>query len=595
MIKTRTLFKGLGLAALTLGAVFACQSVQASSHREAPLIAQDPQADNTDLYVFRSPDDTNTVTIIANYIPFQLPEGGPNFYTFGQNIRYEIHIKNNTATTKDDITYRFTFSVSNQDPNTFFNIRLGKQNQRTSWSLTKLVGGSSFGSVIATGFCPPPNVGRNSIEGQAGLSLTNYDTLVKQAIVTASGAAAKGERIFCGSADDPYFADIAGVYDLGGFRPKGNSVNTPKDGYARYNVSTIAMKIPISTLQKAGQSVTAARNILDPDYVIGVWASASRKAITTFTGNGTLSYPPDSVNSWVQVSRVGMPLTNEIIIPIGKKDLWNATRPEDDNQFDQYFMNPELAMYMSDKDYGSQFPALNELRIQLASRSDLIPGGFDFHNGAKGLWPIKGINLAGTALDPLGFGNLLLPDSTSPRSVDILPLFYTGFPNLAPYQLATGKNGDNPLAAGKPFINNFLPTYGDMIRLNMAVPVTPRNGPSFSSLGLLKAAEIGLNQSPYNLSNELQWIPNMDGFPNGRRLEDDVVTIEMQMMGGAGLAILGYWYDDYHPGGATMTTGMQRTLDFSAGPDKNDTTFKANFPYVQVPWSGADYQSKPRF
>ena len=119
-----------------------------------------------------------------------------------------------------------------------------------------------------------------------------------------------------------------------------------------------------------------------------------------------------------------------------------------------------------------------------------------------------------------------------------MPIFYTGVPNLAPYQLATGKAG-NPLAAGKPFINNFLPTLGDMLRLNMAVPVTPRNSPDFSSLGIVQAAVLGLTDSRFNGDASLQNIPNMDGFPNGRRLEDDVTTIELQAVSGVALAAIG--------------------------------------------------------
>ena len=117
----------------------------ASSHREAPLISNDPLADNTDVYAFRSPDNPNTITIIANYIPFELPEGGPNYYTFGENIHYEIHIKNKTTTTGDDITYRFTFTHVNEDPTTFFNIRLGKQNLKTTYTCEKSTdGGKTF-------------------------------------------------------------------------------------------------------------------------------------------------------------------------------------------------------------------------------------------------------------------------------------------------------------------------------------------------------------------------------------------------------------------------------------------------------------------
>src|SRR5580658_1789667 len=112
--------------------------VEASSHREAPLISNDPLADNTDVYAFRSPDDTNTITIIANYIPFELPQGGPNYSSFGENIRYEVHVKNNDSSSNgDDITYRFTFTQTNQDSTTFFNIRLGKQNLMTTYVAEK--------------------------------------------------------------------------------------------------------------------------------------------------------------------------------------------------------------------------------------------------------------------------------------------------------------------------------------------------------------------------------------------------------------------------------------------------------------------------
>src|SRR3984957_6996950 len=113
--------------------------VDASSHREAPLIANDPLADNTDVYAFRSPDDTNTVTLIANYIPMELPQAGPNYASFGENIRYEIHVDNDATKPGDEITYRFTFFKVNQDPTTFFNIRLGKQNLMTTYKAEKSI------------------------------------------------------------------------------------------------------------------------------------------------------------------------------------------------------------------------------------------------------------------------------------------------------------------------------------------------------------------------------------------------------------------------------------------------------------------------
>ena len=546
----------------------------ASSHREAPLISFDPQADNTDLYVFRSPCDTNNIVIIANYIPFEHPAGGPNWYSFGQNIRYEIHIKNKTTTTGDDILYRFTFSQVNQDTTTFFNIRLGKQNLMTTYTCERsLDGGSTFTTIVTGGMVPPPNIGPRSIVSSVGLTHTaGYDDLMTSAITTAS----TGEKLFCGPVDDPFFVDLGGAFDVGGFR------NPGRDGVAKFNCHTIAMEIPISTLQASGHTTASATSILDPNFVIGVWASASRPAITTLSTTGGAS---TTSGSWVQVSRIGMPLTNEVIIPIGSKDRWNGANPyTEDLSYAKFFENPELALYMDASAFGGAVPGLSALRIQTASL-----GTYDFRNTKKGLWPLKGTSaVSGTALDDAIFGTLLLPDSMSPRAVDILPIFYTGVPNLAPYQLATGKSGGNPLANGKPFINNFLPTKCDMIRLNMAVPVTSRTDTNFSSLGLLAAAKLGLTNPTYNGSAALQAIPNMDGFPNGRRLEDDVTTIELQAVSGVVLAAIGLWYDDYIPGTSTspVTTDLVNVLSFSAGISHNDTTFKGCFPYVQDPWPG---------
>lgn len=560
----KTLSRGAVAIALLLALG---QGLQASSHREAPLIANDPLADNTDLYVFRSPDDTNTVTIIANYVPLQLPHGGPNYYGFGENIRYEIHIEND-GTAGDDITYRLTFTKTNQDPTTFFNIRLGQQNQRTTYILERSLNGGAFTTIVANGIVPAYNVGTRSITGAAGLN-TTYDALFNAAIMTAS----TGERVFCGPTDDPFYVDLGGVFDLGDLPRQGGAA---RDGLACLNVSTIAIKVPITTLQKTGQPVTAAVNILDSDYIIGVWASASRQQIRTLNTNGTTSYS----GNYVQVSRLGMPLTNEVVIPIGMKDYWNSLTPyTEDPAMEDYFCNPELGLYMDNSLFGGAVPAMAALRIQRNSLQ-----AFDFGNTHDGLWPIRATNGgAGTALDTNLFGNYLLRQG-KPRSADILPVFYTGVPNLAPYQLATGKNG-NPLAVGKPFINNFLPTFGDMLRMNMAVPVTQRNDVNFSALGVVQAAVLGLTVPPYSLTANLEFIPNMDGFPNGRRLEDDVTRIELQAVSGVALAAIGLWYDDYITG-SPVTPNLLGVLGYTTGVNANDTTFRSTFPYVQLPWSG---------
>jgi hypothetical protein len=553
--------------------------LQASSHREAPLIANDPLADNTDLYAFRSPDDPNTITIIADYIPFQLPQGGPNFASFGENIRYEVHIDNNTATPGDDIIYRFTFTKVNQDPTTFFDIRLGQENNKVTYICERSInGGTSFTTIVSNGVVPPPNIGARSISGAAGLNVADYNTLITNAISTAS----TGEKVFCGPADDPFFVDLGGIFDLGD-APRQNS--QIRDGVSKYNVHSICLKINIATLQKTGQAASAATSILDPNYVIGVWASASRysvKTLNTAGGGSTES------GNWIQVSRLGMPLTNEAVIPVGYKDQWNSMTPYQDLDsiatYGKFFYNPELALYMDDSLYGGAVPALKALRIQHRSL-----GTYDFGDGKNGLYGLKGNPaLVGTAFDPATYGGLLLPAAGSPRSVDIWPIFNTGVPNLPPYQLATGKNG-NPLAVGKPFINNFLPNGGDMLRLNMAVPPTSRTSPDFSSEGIIQVAVLGLTDPRFNGSDTLQLIPNMDGFPNGRRLEDDVTRIELQAVSGAALAAIGLWYDDYDATNANaspVTNYLVNVLQYSTGVEKNDTTFKTAFPYVQTPWRG---------
>lgn len=574
---TRMILVATGVIAtvITLGYWDSSKSyVEASSHREAPLIANDPLADNTDLYAFRSPEDTNTVTIIANYVPLQLPQGGPNYSSFGENIRYEIHIEND-GDASDDITYRFTFKQVNEDPTTFFNIRLNKQNLKTTYTLEKSVNGGSFSTIVSNGIVPPNNIGPRSISDPVvGLGIPNYETLMTNAITTASGNG--GEKVFCGPSDDPFFVDLGGVFDLGQTRAGGKGINAPEDGVACKNIHSIALQIPISSLQKNGLSTSSAKNILDSDFIIGVWASASRQQIRTLNADGTQSHS----GNWVQVSRLGMPLTNEVVIPIGSKDKWNALTPyNEDPAMEAYFTNPELGLYMDASLFGGAVPALSALRIQHNSLQT-----FDFGNTHDGLYPLYATNAgAGTALDTNVFGKYLLRKG-QPRSVDILPIFYTGVPNLAPYQLATGKNG-NPLAKGKPFINNFLPTFGDMLRLNMAVPVTPRNSKDFSSLGIIQAAVLGLTDPRFNTTTTLQNIPNMDGFPNGRRLEDDVTRIELQAVSGIALAAIGLWYDDY-TSGSPLTPKLLGVLGYTTGVEKNDTTFKPAFPYVQTPWSG---------
>ena len=637
MRPSRTLLVGAALAGLVLAVGLASPPTSdASSHREAPLIADDPLADNTDLYAFRTPDDPETVTIVANYIPLALPEGGPNFNHFGEDIRYEIHIKNQTSavelgSARDDITYRFTFTRENEDPSTFFNIRLGAENLNTSYTLEKSTdGGQSFSTIISNGETPPANIGPRSIEGAAGLG-TSYDALVSGAVETAS----TGETVFAGPRDDPFFVDLGGVFDLGGIRNEfGSDPSNPdnaRDAVAGFNTHALVLKVPISMLQKDGLAASEADGILDPDFVIGVWASASRRQVTTLSTDGS---KPTVSGPFVQVSRLGMPLTNEAVIPLGEKDRWNYTTPYStaEQSFAEYFVNPELALYMGNGQFGDAVPGLSDdLTVQQNSYPALdlngngTPGedgdGLDFTNGADGAAAVlplvgNGLDIDGTAFavptQPAAPGvptALLGPGE--PRRVDILPVFYFGVPNLPPYQLLTGKpglvadtDGDGNLefTEGKPFIHNFLPITqtangdlygGDMLRLNMATPVTDRSSEEFmdwARLGLIRAAAIGLTVPDF-ATTDLEFIPHMDGFPNGRRLEDDVTTIELQAVAGVVLSAVGLPEDDATAGDYSDVASAQlfSELAFVAGPTRNDLAFLDDFPYLATPHRGYDY------
>jgi hypothetical protein len=577
-MKKRSTKSALGMLAGAVCAVTMAGMLMSSSHREAPLIADDPLADNTDVYAFRSPTNANKVILIANYIPGQLPDAGPNYYHFGENIRYEIHVDNNTATPGDDIVYRWTFTRTNQDPTTFFNIRLGKENLKTTYTLERIKGGTTQ-TIVMNGVVPPYNVGPRSITSPVGLGAPSYESLMQAAVMTAT----TGERVFAGPVDDPFFVDAGGIFDLGD-NPR-TTGSRPQDLLRYKNVSTLALEVDISALQKDGKAVNQAANILDGDFVIGVWASASRRKMRVLNGDGTETHSGD----WVQVSRLGMPLTNEAVIPIGYKDRWNSMTPYQDlgalSTYGDFFYNPELALYMDDTKFGGAVPAFSKLRIQ---RNSL--GTFGFGNGQNGLYPLKGTNaVAGTALDDAIAGGLLLPGPGKPRSVDLYPIFHTGVPNLRPYQLAVAKGG-NPLATGKPFINNFLPNGGDMLRLNMAVPVTPRNSPEFSSEGLLQAAVLGLTDSRFNTTTTIQNIPNMDGFPNGRRLEDDVTRIELQAVSGIVLAAIGLPYDDYMPTGLQSIMEMNNATQMTIGGYTFVGVFNGHTYYrstMRQPWFAA--------
>jgi hypothetical protein len=307
-----------------------------SSHREAPAISKDPVADNTDTYVFVSPDDPATVTIIANYLPLEAPFGGPNFFEFGDDVRYHINIDNN-GNGDPDITYEFAFTTTVANPNSFLyntgeidSIDSPNWNRKQFYSVTRIEHGGS--EVLAESLpCPPCNVGI--------LSTPSYETLAGQAIHSL----ASGRTVFAGQRLDGFYVDLGSIFDLANLRPFENlhigslkaaaGVNATND----FSVHSIALKVPKTDLTRDHNNPT---DPMDANSVVGVWASASRQAATVRVPNtGTV----EEAGEWVQVSRLANPLFNEVLVGMGGKDAWNALPPSADKEFLQGVQFPELS------------------------------------------------------------------------------------------------------------------------------------------------------------------------------------------------------------------------------------------------------------
>src|SRR5271165_4089218 len=303
-----------------------------SSHREAPEISKDPVADNTDVYAFVSPDKPDTVTIITNYLPAELPAGGPNFFEFGDGVA--------------EITYEFIFETRITNPNTFLyntgqirSLADPNWNMRQFYTVRRVDGpveesseGDIRGKVLGKELeCPPCNIGPRSIPA--------YGTLEQEAIHTL----ATGETVFAGQRNDPFFVDLGSIFDLADLRPFQNLHLIPTaaepgvDALQTLNVHSIAIQVPISRLTANG---AVPSEVMSSEAVLGVWGSASRRKLRiTDAANEERS----EAGPWTQVSRLGNPLFNEVIVPLGLKDKWNGLQPVHDKAFLKYVQQPELA------------------------------------------------------------------------------------------------------------------------------------------------------------------------------------------------------------------------------------------------------------
>jgi hypothetical protein len=451
-----------------------------SSHREAPETAKDPVADSTDVYAFVSPDRPDTVTLIANYIPFQAPDGGPNFYEFGDDVMYDINISNR-GKGEADITYRFNFYTKVRDPKSFLyntgpitGIHSASWNRPQFYSVTRIEGGKTK-KIAEHLACPPVNIGPRSTP--------NYPHLASQAVHTIGA-----RKVFAGQRADAFHVDLGSIFDLGTLRPFEHLHVIPtadaagRNSLQGFNVHSIALQVPISEVTRDGRKPTDA---LSAKAVVGVWAAASRrksrmfdKAQGKYVGHGP----------WEQVSRLGNPLFNEVITPMAHKDMWNARVPKGDSMFAKYVNHPELARLL---------PVL-------------YPGVFP-HLGAY-----------------------------HKTRADLNAILLTGIPKgiVDGFQNFTG------------------PVESDMLRLNVAIP--PSKSPK--DTGLLGG--------------------DAAGFPNGRRIGDDVVAIELRAVAGVTIPLVD---PSFTPDGAAgvLTDG---TTDTNGGTSKQ-------FPYLGNP--GGGYQTQP--
>ena len=437
-------------------------SAVASSHSEAPLISQDPRADNTDLYAFISPDRPDTVTIVANYIPLEAPAGGPNFYSFDDSVLYKINVDNN-GDGQEDITYAFRFKTQTRNGSTFLyntgpidSLDDPDWNRPQTYSVVRVASNTktTLGQNLPT---PPDNVGPRSTP--------NYDALAAAAVKDLPG----GIKVFAGQRDDPFYVDLGSVFDLAGLRPFNPfhiislPVETGVDAVAGKNVHVIAIQVPIAQLVKV------------PNPTIGIYASAERQKIRVLQQDGTAK----NQDAFVQVSRLGEPLINEVVIPLGQKDRWNRTDPADDAQFAGLYTSPEVTK-------------LENL-----------------------LYPV-------------------LTDAAETGRDDLVAILLTGVSGL-----------------------NFTgPHKADLLRLNTSIAPTAAVGAG-NRLGVLEG--------------------DLAGFPNGRRLEDDIVDIELRA---------------FDQGYGTFLNGLLGLPNLSPnntlgdGVDINDKSFMPTFPYVASPHQG---------
>ena len=401
----RTLVAAAALAA----AAIAVPLGFGSSHREAPNIMLDPSADNTDVYAYTAADATDALTIVSNWIPGQVPANGPNFFRFDDRARYYINVDSN-GNGLPDVDYQFRFNTEVANPNSFLNAGPGAQDygdlnlsqtydvvrREYNGAGTRVTGSEKVGDDLNVA---PSNIGPKTYP--------NYDNFVNGAKQTL----ADGTKLFVGQREDPFYVDLGAAFDAINIRYDGTTGNQGggKDDFSGYNTSSIVMQLPEELVTRDGQSVA---NADAKNAVVGVWSTTERRALEV---TGADYDERGGSGGWVQVSRLGNPLINEVIIPLGEKDRFNRTEPADDAaNYGEYVLKPELAAVMN---------ALFNIGAPEENRTDLLP----LLTGIQGLNQHKG-RFAGTPVDTLKV-NLGTPPAATEDRFGVIGGDVAGFPN----------------------------------------------------------------------------------------------------------------------------------------------------------------------
>ncbi len=404
------------VGALALATAIAVPLAISSSHREAPNISLDPSADNTDVYAWTAPDAEGAITIASNWIPGQVPANGPNFFRFDDRARYYNHIDNN-GDGVEDISYRFTFETETRNPNSFLYAGPGTQNfadpglnvvQRYDLVREEYnrKGEVTESKKIANNLpVAPPNIGPKTFP--------NYGNFVSEATRTLGN----GTKLFVGTREEPFFVDLGATFDAINVRMLTGNQGEGRDDLSGYWTSSTIMQIPESDVTRNGQSVASADAT---NAVVGVWSTTERRKLEVTNAGWGLQGSPEMVNKktnkWVQVSRLGNPLINEVVIPLGKKDKFNRTTPDRDAElYGQYATTPELAAVLN---------ALFDIKAPETDRTDIVQA---LLTGIPGLNQHSG-KFAGTPVDTLKL-NLGVPASASPSRFGVIGGDTAGFPN----------------------------------------------------------------------------------------------------------------------------------------------------------------------